>query len=867
MSNLSELLPAGGAGKNVSFVASGTLPNGQAVALKSDGTVEAVTQTSTAKTRSIPASSETVFSGSNGATFTSIDFNPYTAGQFIISYQDITNSGYGTAVVGNVSGTTITFQTPVLWRSGAVSRNEIAFDPNTVGKFVIAFKSTSPNAASAIVGTISGNSISFGTVVDIESGGSEAILAFDPHTAGRCVVGWVTSSVNHGKVAVGTVSGTSISFGTSVVYNAAQSGNAQIKFDSLTANRLAVAYYDGGNSSAGTAIIGTLSGTNISFGSEFVFNSGATYFPGIAFSPHQANTFVVAYRDGSDSNRGNARVGTITGTSISYGTERLFNVTGDTNSIHTAFCHHTPHKFIIAYQDELNSNYGTLIEGTLVPGVDTITFGTEVVFNAAQTGRIGLAFDPSLSNAGMFIISYQDTGNSYYGTAILGQIATTAATNVSSFIGMADAAIADTAAGSVTIKGGLAKSISNVAIDVPATIGSSAVFLAGSTRKTAFVFDSNANKVICCYKDSGATNYATAIVGTVSGSAITFGTPVVISSNGYANEVRAVFDSNVNKVICVSLIGTSNARASVGTVSGTSISFGSEVIFNGSTTGLGQMAFDSTANKALISYRDDANSDAGTVVVATISGTSISFGAETVFESNQCSYPALIYDANANKTVLAYSHIGDSSKGKARIGTITGTSISFGAAVEFNTSSTSNCWGTFIPSTNKIFLAYTAANSGTGIVGTVSGTSISFGAPTTWETAGAGHLSVTLDSSTSKPIVAYYAAPTFHVVEATISGTSVSFNTPLATSTGSVEDGSCVYDSNSDKVVISYRDTPNSGHGTAAVYTPSSTLSTLVAGTDYYVQADGIISTTSTSPAVKLGKALSTTSINLEFNT
>ena len=31
MSNLSELLPAGGAGKNVDFVASGTLPNGKPV--------------------------------------------------------------------------------------------------------------------------------------------------------------------------------------------------------------------------------------------------------------------------------------------------------------------------------------------------------------------------------------------------------------------------------------------------------------------------------------------------------------------------------------------------------------------------------------------------------------------------------------------------------------------------------------------------------------------------------------------------------------------------------------------------------------------------------------------------------------------
>ena len=43
--------------------------------------------------------------------------------------------------------------------------------------------------------------------------------------------------------------------------------------------------------------------------------------------------------------------------------------------------------------------------------------------------------------------------------------------------------------------------------------------------------------------------------------------------------------------------------------------------------------------------------------------------------------------------------------------------------------------------------------------------------------------------------------------------------------------------------------------------------SVLTAGTDYYVQGDGSVSPTSTSPAVKLGKALSTTSINLEFNT
>ena len=46
MSNLSELLPTGGGQNSVDFVATGTLASGQTVALKTDGTVEAVATTS-----------------------------------------------------------------------------------------------------------------------------------------------------------------------------------------------------------------------------------------------------------------------------------------------------------------------------------------------------------------------------------------------------------------------------------------------------------------------------------------------------------------------------------------------------------------------------------------------------------------------------------------------------------------------------------------------------------------------------------------------------------------------------------------------------------------------------------------------------
>ena len=45
----------------------------------------------------------------------------------------------------------------------------------------------------------------------------------------------------------------------------------------------------------------------------------------------------------------------------------------------------------------------------------------------------------------------------------------------------------------------------------------------------------------------------------------------------------------------------------------------------------------------------------------------------------------------------------------------------------------------------------------------------------------------------------------------------------------------------------------------------NASLPTLTPNSVYYLQSDGTISTTSTSPAVRIGKALSSTSINLEF--
>ena len=455
MSNLSDLLPSGGGSKSAEFVASGTLPNGQAVILNANGTVTAVSQTSTPVSESIPAGSAVVFE--QGANIPgSVAFDTNTVGKFVIVYQDTDNSQYGTAIVGSVSGTSITFGSAVVFNSAETTDFSIAFDPNTAGKFVVAYKNHSASNSPAVVGTVSGTSISFGTSVAFEASTSSSFcsVSFDPNTANNFVIAYKTASPNVSRAISGTVSGTSLSFGTPVTFvNATEYISAA--FDPSTAGKFVVAYRDDGNSLSGTAIVGTVSGTSITFGSAVVFNSGSqTDYISLSFDPNTANKFVITYTNGGGSSYGTGIIGTVSGTSVSYGSAYVFN-SANTQPISASFDPSTAGKFVAAYRDFTSSlYYGTAVVGT-VSGT-SISFGSKSVFNTANTNYIQMAFDPS--RAGMFVVVYTNAGNSNRGTAILGQIAATSiVTNLTStnFVGMPDKAYAASATATVVAKGGV----------------------------------------------------------------------------------------------------------------------------------------------------------------------------------------------------------------------------------------------------------------------------------------------------------------------------------------------------------------------------------------------------------------------------
>jgi len=433
------------------------------------------------------------------------------------------------------------------------------------------------------------------------------------------------------------------------------------------------------------------------------------------------------------------------------------------------------------------------------------------------------------------------------------------------------------------------------------SVGSAATFESANTFNHSATYDSTANKVVVFYRDNPNSNFGTSCVGTVSGTSISFGTPVVFNS-GDSREIASCYDSSNSKVVVAFRDdGNSNYGAAiVGTVSGTSISFGSEVVFASATSSYIKAAFNSFTNKVIIAYQDSGNSNYGTAIVGNVSGTGISFGSEVVFESANSTNIAIGSDSSASKVVIAYSDEGNSAAATAVVGTVSGTGISFGTPVVFSTNS-AQIGIAYDSSVNKFAIGYRHAadsNKGKAIVGTVSGTGISFGTPVVFSTSAIESVVGTYSINANKVVFSYRdtSATSGRVIAGVVSGTSITFDSfiPYNNDINSNFTGNVVYDSTSDSQVVSYSNGSN-GHGTAnvikiistnltptnflgtatAAYTNGQTASimlkggisdnqtSLAIGSTYFVQPNGTFATSAGTPSVLAGKAVSATSLLL----
>ena len=379
--------------RQVTVVASGTMSNGDTLIVNSDGTASIVAVASdSADTPTKPSVSPTnlgqsriaydstnnrfalmagnklflcTISGSTVTVNTGLSISTYngtfnvtydsTADKFLIVWQGSQNYGY--ARVATVSGTSFTLGTQKIWTSNITTQMDtvyhVAQDCHVVqymdetsnrleavcleisgttvqqnGNFLtvktavaqqggrVTYDSASEKVvgiwnnynsaayqAQAVVYTVtSGSTISKGTIVDFDSGNSIAddmAITYDSDQD-KVVVFYTSPQSGSQKfyAVVGTVSSTDISFGTRALLRSSLASFPDATYDPVA--KKCVVAYDDNSSSSGRVITGQVSGTSFGSSASTTFDTDNVHGPGIAFSSTD-NVNLIAFRNNSDS--------------------------------------------------------------------------------------------------------------------------------------------------------------------------------------------------------------------------------------------------------------------------------------------------------------------------------------------------------------------------------------------------------------------------------------------------------------------------------------------------------------------------------------------------------------------------------------
>ncbi len=453
MSNLTDLLPAGAGGKQVDFVASGTLSSGQAVVLNSNGTVSVVSEITTPDSvGSVNTITGTSYSQTGPEA---LIYDPDTQ-QVIYAYQG--NSTYGTVVTGVVSGTSITFGTPVVFNSTGTFRITAAYDTDQ-DKVVVAYRNGgNSNYGTAIVGTVSGTSISFGTALNFQSAAVDYITMVYNSSVQRIVVAFMAPADNQGTIRTLQVSGTSISQIGGVGYAfSTDAKNGQLVYDPVV-GKAVIFYVDGSTGYSGA--ITTNASSAPTLGNIQTWASGLQNgeFGGIFATYDSTNQKIIAGYIASTGGYGYIRSGTLSGTTMTYDNNNTQATSVAINKHARLAYDPSAKRSVLFYSNGASSNRGEAISIGLTG--TTFDLNSVVTVTTNEVEWPAITYDPTTNKIILVGDNYVASPYSFFQSWVF----TTSylASNNTSFIGITDAAISDTASGSVTIKGGISTNVSSL---------------------------------------------------------------------------------------------------------------------------------------------------------------------------------------------------------------------------------------------------------------------------------------------------------------------------------------------------------------------------------------------------------------------
>jgi len=338
-------------------------------------------------------------------------------------------------------------------------------------------------------------------------------------------------------------------------------------------------------------------------------------------------------------------------------------------------------KIFIAYQDTNNNNYGTGVIGEI--SGTTINFGSSAVFASSTTWYISATYD---STNDRVVVAYRDQSYQDLGKCAVGTISGTTLNfpaAPSLFNNSSSAYIsatydydndrvligyqyADILMAAKVVVGILDTNTNTISFNY----GGEANLTTVATYDVTSTYVGN-SKVVVNYRD-GATGYGMAKVGSITGA----GTSTVSFPNSegtynagttYNASRSAVYNSDTGAIIICyqdADVGASQyyGAASIGAISGNSITFGNKVVFDYNSTSDPTPAYDSTNNKVVINYRATYSgggpSWAYARVVSAV-GTAITFtGSSILLENTQTEYLSAAYVPGSDKTVCSYVDLG-----------------------------------------------------------------------------------------------------------------------------------------------------------------------------------------------------------------
>lgn len=311
------------------------------------------------------------------------------------------------------------------------------------------------------IGEISGNTVTWGSEQVFKSG--SGISATSVATLDSTHICVAYEYQNTGRSRIGTISGNTITWGPEQTFNAVDTNYVSVV--ALDSTHVYLSYNDAGSDMFGIGRIGTISGNTITWGSESLFRQFADNIVVVALdSTHVCVTYLYNVTQPQQGTYQVGRIGTISGNTITWGSEQVLYFGTSVGSIHTLVALDSTHIWMgradatsvgvgvigtvsgdtitlgssqtfnsgttahiaaialdsthicVSYQDGGNSNRGTSRTGTI--SGDTITWDSEQVFNSATTDHIATASLNS-DHIGVF---YRDAGNSNKGTSIVGRL-------------------------------------------------------------------------------------------------------------------------------------------------------------------------------------------------------------------------------------------------------------------------------------------------------------------------------------------------------------------------------------------------------------------------------------------------------------